>query len=270
MELREWAIRILSGDTLEEKLLDPPTLTDQAPGPALLWKEPTRPSGLGFSKYVRKDKLPSFHEHTQPQKRAVCLHRFAGHELLAVEIMAYALLAFPGAPKHFRKGLANTLKEEQEHVRLYCKRLKELGLCFGDLPLHKHFWAYTPFLHTPEAYISMMSLTFEMANLDYAPLYGASFAKAGDGLSAELMARILKDELAHVGFGWNWLKKLTKQGEPMWQRYLASLPPILSPQRAKGPVYHSHFRQEAGISQDFIDSLGEASSTPSCRVVCST
>src|SRR5579872_2582565 len=116
MELRDWAIRILSADTLKEKLLTPKELTDFSPGPALFWKEPTRPPGMGFFRHTRKDRLPSFHEHHEADKRAECLHRFAGHELLAVEIMAFALLAFPEAPKHFRKGLAHTLLEEQGHV----------------------------------------------------------------------------------------------------------------------------------------------------------
>lgn len=253
MELREWAIRILGGDTLEEKLLDPGPLTDEHPGTTLLFDEPTRPAGMGFRKHTRKDKLPKLTEHNEPDKRAVCLHRFAGHELLAVEIMAYALLAYPNAHGHFRRGIANTLKEEQEHVRLYCKRLEGMGVRFGDLPLYKHFWHYTPYLKTPEQYLSVMSLTFEMANLDFAPQYGASFAKQGDTASADLMKRILRDEIAHVSFGWHWLKKLKKPDDPMWNTYLASLPEKLTPQRAKGPIYNENYRLEAGVSQEWLN-----------------
>jgi uncharacterized ferritin-like protein (DUF455 family) len=166
MEIQELCTRILSADTLEEKLLSPVNITDLNPGPAVFWETPSRPIGMEFKKHSRKEKLPKLQEHHDKDKRAICLHRFAGHELLAVEIMAYALLAFPEAPKHFRKGLLNTLKEEQEHVRLYMKRLSDMGVRFGDLPLYKHFWAYTPFLKSPLEYVSVMSLTFEMANLD--------------------------------------------------------------------------------------------------------
>ncbi len=49
-----------------------------------------------------------------------------------------------------------------------------------------------------------MSLTFEMANLDFAPTYGKTFHECGDEDAAELMKQILKDEIAHVAFGWNW------------------------------------------------------------------
>ena len=125
MEIRQWALQILSSDRLEDKLSCPDELTDFSPGPAIFWKEPVRPPGMGFNRHTSRNKLPKAHELHIPDKRAICLHRFAGHELLAVEIMAYALLAFPDAPLHFRKGVAHTLKEEQEHVRRYQKRMEE-------------------------------------------------------------------------------------------------------------------------------------------------
>ncbi|OGN63382.1 MAG: hypothetical protein A3E80_00050 [Chlamydiae bacterium RIFCSPHIGHO2_12_FULL_49_9] len=109
MELREWAKRILTADTLEEKLLCPDNLTDNCPGAPLLFNEPTRPPGMGFNKRSKEEKLPPFQTHDSSDNRAICLHRFAGHELLAVEIMAHALTAFPDAPKAFRKGVAHTL-----------------------------------------------------------------------------------------------------------------------------------------------------------------
>ena len=99
---------------------------------------------MGFQFRRREGKLPPFESHRDPNNRAACLHRFAGHELLAVEIMAYALLKFPDAPPHFRKGLAHTLKEEQEHVRLYIKELTRLGIKFGDLPLSIATFGATP------------------------------------------------------------------------------------------------------------------------------
>lgn len=256
MELREWAQSILSADRLEDKLFDPGELTDHTPGPAIIWNEPTRPVGMGFSKIKKEEKLPSFQEHGDPDKRAICLHRFAGHELLAVEIMAFTLLAFPDAPKHFRKGLANTLKEEQGHVRLYISHMARFGLKFGDIPLYKHFWRHTPYIKSPQDYVSLMSLTFEMANLDFAPMYGKSFARFGDLESAGAMAIILEDEISHVKFGWNWFNKLKGEHGDGWAEWEALLKGAsLTPKRAKGFLMHTHHRSLAGISQDWIEKL---------------
>lgn len=256
MELREWATEILSADTLEKKLFAPDVLTDLHPGEPLIWKEPVRPPGMDFKRWLREENLPSFKEHHNADKRAVCLHRFAGHELLAVEIMAFALLAFPDAPANFRKGLAHTLKEEQEHVRIYCKRMEGLGLKFGDLPLYKHFWSHTRHISSPLHYVSMMSLTFEQANLDFAPQYGRSFLQHGDQASADLMATILKDEISHVRFGLQWLKRMKQEYLPewdAWEQTLAST--LLVPKRAKGFILNGESRKQAGLSEEWITKL---------------
>ncbi len=257
MELREWAIRILSADTLEEKLLSPLLLTDHSPGEPLFFNEPVRPIGMSFNKRTKEEKLPPFQAHGSVENRAICLHRFAGHELLAVEIMAHALAAFPDAPKAFRMGIAHTLKEEQGHVQMYRERMGELGLAFGDLPLYKHFWNHVPHLTSPIRYISVMSLTFEAANLDFAPLYGRSFAAAGDEKSAALMAQILHDEINHVSFGYRWLNRWRGEHEP-WDAWTSSLSAKLSPKRAKGFVVMEDNRRKAGLPDEWIEKIKQA------------
>ena len=258
MEITTWCKRILSGNTLEEKLLSPDSLTDNDLSPPILWDTPSRPSGMEFKKHSKKEKLPGFHEHHEKDKRAICLHRFAGHELLAVEMMAYALLAFPDAPKHFRKGLANTLKEEQEHVQIYRERLSAMGVEFGDLPLYKHFWSYTPFLKDPMQFVSVMNLTLEMANLDFAPTYRASFLKHGDFESAALMERILQDEIKHVSFGVHWLNKMKEKEQDLWNAWTGSLPEKVSIKQAKGKVLFEEPREKAGLPKEWIERLKNA------------
>ena len=209
---------------------------------------------MGFHKRTKEQKLPPFQSHGKEENRAVCLHRFAGHELLAVEIMAHALTAFPNAPKAFRKGVAHTLKEEQGHVKMYIERMTGMGLRFGDLPLFKHFWNHVPTLTSPIRYISAMSLTFEMANLDFAPLYGRSFGAFGDEASSQLMAQILKDEINHVSFGYRWLHQF-KGDVPAWDAWLANLSPKIGPRRAKGFVVMEENRRQAGIPDEWIEKI---------------
>lgn len=258
MEIREWALTILEATTLEDKLLNPKSLTDLNPGNPYRFPEPLRPQGLAFKTFSKKDKLPSFEEHGSQDKRAICLHRFAGHELLAVELMAFALLAFPQAPKHFRKGLANTLKEEQWHVKIYQKRLEELGCSLDSMPFNNRFWKLTPFMKTPLDFINIMHLTLEMANLDFAPLYGASFKRHGDLSSADLMETIYKDEIAHVGFGYQWLKKLKPKNFSAFETYLSTLGDKIPVKRAKGFVFLKEPRIKAGLPEDYINALEKA------------
>lgn len=258
MEIRDLAIHILSAETLADKLFYPEQLTDLQPGPALIWQEPSRPAGMTLQRRTKEEKLPPFQEHGNPDKRAACIHRFAGHELLAVEIMAYTLLAFPDAPPHFRKGLANTLKEEQWHVKLYMDRMNAMGLKFGDFPLYRHFWVHTPYIKSPLHYVSTMSLTFEMANLDFASMYGKSFQHYGDLESAKLMSKILEDEISHVGFGWNWLRKFSDPHKTTWETWEQTLETtLLSPKRARGFLVHETPRRTAGIPEEWINHFKE-------------
>lgn len=254
MEMREWAIRILSADCLEEKLISPDVLTDHDPGSCLLFNEPTRPSHMQLKKRSKKEKLPSFQDLNKQENRAICLHRFAGHELLAVEIMAQALLAFPEAPKAFRKGVAHTLIEEQGHVKLYIKRMQEMSLQFGELPLFRHFWNHVPYLTSPTRYVSVMSLTFEMANLDFAPLYKKYFHHFDDDESAQLMDQIIRDEINHVSFGFRWLSRF-KGNQDSWECWTSNLSPTLNPKRATGFVLNEENRRKAGIPEGWIENF---------------
>lgn len=260
MEMREWALQILTSESLEDKLYQPLILTDDQPGSPLFISEPGRSSDLRLQKRKKDEKLPQLQELKETEKRAICLHRFAGHELLAVEMMAYALLAFPYAPGSFRKGVAHTLREEQKHVRLYCQRLEMLGGRFGSLPLYRHFWTHIPFIQSPLHYVSVLSLTLEMANLDFAPIYGKAFLKAGDKDSSDLMAIILQDEIAHVRFGMQWLKKLKPEDLSDWEAWTTTLQAtLLTPKRAKGFYMHEEPRRKAGISEEWIRKLNECS-----------
>jgi len=254
-ELRSFALHILSATTLEDKLITPDILTDENPGEPLIFNVPSRPSHMQFTRHSKEEKLPTFKDHHSKDNRAICLHRFCGHELLAVEMMAYALLAFPNAPKAFRKGVAHTLMEEQEHVRLYRARLNAMGLEFGDLPLYKHFWKHVPDLTTPQTYLSALSLTFEMANLDFAPLYRDSFNRHGDLESSALMQRIVDDEIGHVAFGVGWLNKMNTDKKDPFSFYLESLPPLLTAKRAKGFVYQQELREKARVPKEWIEKL---------------
>ena len=255
MELRDFALQILTSTDLESKLYTPDRLTDFNPGSELLIDLPARSAEMQFKRHSKEEKLPTFKDHHSHEKRAICLHRFCGHELLAVEMMAYALLAFPNAPKAFRKGLANTLIEEQHHVLIYKKRLNELGIQFGDLPLYKHFWKHIPYLKCPENYLSAMSLTFEMANLDFAPLYRDSFLRHQDLESAQLMQTIINDEIGHVSFGVSWMHRMNHEGKDPFIFYKENLPPILDPKRSKGFVFQKELRKKAGVPESWIQSL---------------
>ena len=256
MELRALAEQILFNPSLEVKLACPDQLTDESPGSAILSDlMPARESALRFSQQRAASSFPALHTLESDKTRARVLHFFANHELLATELMALVILKFPDAPKAFRRGILRTLRDEQEHTRLYVRRLAELGVDFGEFPVNGYFWKMIAPMATPMDYVSRLSLTFEQANLDYSKFFASRFELIGDTSSQALMEQIYRDEMAHVGYGLKWFRRWKDPAMSDWEAFEGQLTFPLSPQRAKGSPFNRQGREQLGMEDDFIQRL---------------
>ena len=258
MELREFAERVLFATTLDEKLICPDQLTDERPGAAIIAPAaPGRPAVLQFKPHGTggKSEFPGLHQLEKKSERGKLLHFFANHELLATELMALVLLKFPDAPAAFRRGLLQTLKDEQEHTRLYLKRMQACGIEFGELPVSGFFWRCVSPMENPIDYVASLCLTFEQANLDFARHFARSFATVGDADTAKLLEKIYRDEIGHVAYGLKWFRRWKNPGESDWEAFCRTLKFPLSPQRAKGFSLNVAGRRAAGLDAHFIAEL---------------
>src|SRR3954468_23792522 len=197
MEIREFAERVLFATRLEEKLACPENITDEDPGSAIITPSaPGRPAELRFKlQHSAKADFPGLHCLERTEERGRLLHFFANHELLATELMALVLLRFPEAPPAFRRGVAQTLKDEQRHTGLYLQRMGECGIHFGDLPVSGFFWRTVSTMENPMDYVASLCLTFEQANLDFCRHFARGFQAVGDRATSNLLERIYKDEI---------------------------------------------------------------------------
>src|SRR5690242_10053801 len=257
MELREFAEQVLFATSLEKKLQTPDVITDERPGAALATPAaPGRPGNLIFKPHgAGKSEFPGLHRLENQTERGRLLHFFGNHELLATELMALVLLKFPDAPPAFRKGVLQTLKDEQEHTRLYMERMKACGVQLGDFPVSGYFWRCIAPMEHPIDYVAGLCLTFEQANLDFAGHYGRSFATVGDADSAKLLEKIYRDEIGHVAYGLKWFRRWKSPGESDWNAFCRTLKFPLSPQRAKGFSLNIAGRKAAGLDEQFIAQL---------------
>ncbi len=257
MELRAFAEQVLFATTLEEKLRCPASVTDETPGAAIAVPEmPGRPAELNFKAHTSaKSDFPGLHALENEHERGRLLHFFANHELLATELMALVLLRFPEAPAAFRRGVFQTLKDEQEHTRLYIERMRACGIRFGELPVSGYFWRAVSGMESPMDYVAGLSLTFEQANLDFARHFARSFAQVGDAESSALLERIHRDEIAHVAYGLKWFRRWKNPTESDWEAFCRQLKFPLSPQRAKGVSLNVEGRRAAGFDAQFIAEL---------------
>lgn len=258
MELRELAERILFATTLEEKLQESDGVTDEQPGRALESApgQPGRPRELNFKTAATgAAEFPSLQRLEDERERGRLLHFFCNHELLATELMALVLLRFPDAPAAFRRGVWQTLREEQQHTRWYLNRMRACGQTFGELPVSGYFWRAVSGMRSPMDFVAGLSLTFEQANLDFARHYATAFKAVGDDTSAGLLDAIYRDEIAHVAHGLKWFRRWKDPTLDDWSAYCRQLVFPLSPTRAKGPQLNVEGRRAAGLDAGFIAEL---------------
>lgn len=271
--MQEFCLNILESGDLEAKLA-PPSPADfethgstERPGPPRL--RPARGPGLDMG--GQTERLPKPGELDTAEARARCLARFAHHELMAVEMFAWAILRWPELPDAIQRGLLGILQEEQQHCRLYLERLAAHDSQLADHHLSDYFWKHVPAISRSEAgaaaFLASMGLTFEQGNLDFAPLYREAFRAAGDTLSAEVCERVHQDEIGHVRFAAKALREVSKAGEPVTdiELYERSAPFPLSAARAKGRRFDAASRRQAGLSEAFIEYVRTARSPQELR-----
>jgi len=267
--VRDFCRAILVEGSLDAKLAPPRgpdggALDDGAPGPALHIDRPTRAVGLELSGGA--DRLPRPGELADPDARVDCLARFAHHELMAVELFAWALLRWPDAPPALRRGLLATLSDEQHHCRLYLDRLEAHGATFVGREHSDYFWHQAPAIagspHGLLAFLAAMGLTLEQANLDFTLTYRDGFRDAGDEASARVCQQVHDDEIRHVALAHRWLARLTPgDGRDVVATYEEAVPFPLAANRAKGRRFDVAARRAAGLPDDFIEHVRSARSS---------
>ncbi len=269
--LREHCLAILESEGLEPKLAPPfgpdgGLLPDTDPGHSLFVARPARSAELAMRAGAAR--LPRPGELDSPRARATCLRRFAHHELMAVELFAWALLRWPEQASELRRELALALADEQRHCRLYLERLAAHGERLGDEPLSDYFWKHVPAIHAhprgPLAFLAAMGLTLEQANLDFTLLYADGFRRAGDEESACVSELVHRDEQRHVALAAKWLARLAP-GEGEVEAYTASVPFPLEASRAKGRGFDAAARRRAGLGEAFIAHVRDARATQESR-----
>jgi uncharacterized ferritin-like protein (DUF455 family) len=254
-KLSDYARSVLRSPRLEDKLRAPPAdLIDDAAA-AEVYGEPLRDPAIAMQHI--KERLPPLHTLAERPAAAACVSRFAHHELMAIELFAWALLAFPELPPALRRGFVQALGEEQDHCRMYLARLDTLEVAFGALPLSGYFWRHIERIaqapSPPLAFLCAQGLTLEQANLDFTLMFKDAFAQARDGATAAVLQKVHDDEIGHVKLAAHWLKRLGGGDELAAYREHVPFPYSLA--RAKARRFDDDARRRAGLSDAMIEAV---------------
>jgi uncharacterized ferritin-like protein (DUF455 family) len=245
-----WAFEYVCSRSLAHKLAPPPPprVFEAEPVPRRL-TAPGRPPEL---RPARRGRVAPA-DLSAPSARAKLLHTFFHHELQAAELMCWALLAFSDAEPGFKNGLLGICLDEIRHMNVYRGQIERLGHRVGDFPVRDWFWQRVPSCSTKLAFVALMGMGLEGANLEHAPHFGERLQAAGDDEAAGVQALIAHEERNHVRFAVHWFERWTQgQDFEVWCR---ALPEPLSPLMMRGKSFDRVARLEAGMHEEFVLAL---------------
>jgi uncharacterized ferritin-like protein (DUF455 family) len=155
--------------------------------------------------------------HTQVKKRNInthdgkinMLHALAHIEFNAINLALDAIWRFANMPKNYYLDWLKVAYEESIHFTLLNTYLQKLGMNYTDIVVHRGLWNMAiKTKHNLLARLAMVPRTLEARGLDMAPMIYQKLIDANDTEGAEILARILHDELEHVLIGNKWYEYL--------------------------------------------------------------
>jgi uncharacterized ferritin-like protein (DUF455 family) len=191
--------------------------------------------------------------------RIALIHALAHIEFVAIDLAFDLVGRFGG---HFPRGFADdwmrVAAEEAVHFALLDRRLHELGSFYGAHPAHDGLWeAAEETAHDPLARLAVVPMVLEARGLDITPQTIERFIGAGDSKTANILKRILGDEIRHVAAGVRWFSHACAiRGDSpsnVWRMLVSA--------HFRGslkPPFNDSARAAAGLTMEFYGEVAES------------
>lgn len=210
---------------------------------------PDRPARPARPELTDPARVPRRGKGGSAASRFALLHAVAHIELNAIDL-AFDLVGRFGAgrPRGFIDDWVRVGDEEAQHFLMVDARLRALGGGYGDLPAHDGLWqAALATAHDLIARLAIVPLVLEARGLDVTPAMIARLDRAGDGASANVLRRILADEIGHVATGVRWFEACcADSGVAPESAFKSALD--LHFAGAVKPPFNDSAREQAGLS----------------------
>jgi uncharacterized ferritin-like protein (DUF455 family) len=146
---------------------------------------------------------------TTPEGRLMRAHREYNQEVQSLEVAALCLVDFPDAPWQLRMELARQCWDEARHAAISHRYLTELGGWKGMYPIANLDWSVVAMLDSLPARLAVQHRTFEAGSLDIEMAAIPMMREMGQEAAAEEKDAVDADEIQHVRFGNEWVRRLT-------------------------------------------------------------
>lgn len=215
--------------------------------------EPTRPAA---PELLPPGRMPKRKRMGSERARIAMLHALAHIEFAAIDLAFDLVGRFGGGfPRAFVDDWMRVGAEEAMHFALLDRRLRALGSHYGALPAHDGLWqAASDTAQDAMARLAIVPMVLEARALDITPATIDRFEAVGDGVSARMLGRIMRDEIRHVAAGTTWFRWATNRSGLSAPDYYQSLVRRHFRGSVK-PPFNDSARRQAGLTLDFYHAL---------------
>lgn len=143
--------------------------------------------------------------------RARCMraHREYNQEVQTLEVAALCLVDYPDAPWELRMELARQCWDEARHAEIALRHLQSMGGWKGMYPIANLDWSVVGMIDSLPARLTVQHRTFEAGSLDIEVAAVPMLRDMGHEGAAEMTDAIEADEIQHVRFANEWIRRLT-------------------------------------------------------------
>lgn len=213
---------------------------------------PDRPAWPAELQCLPPNRMPRRGKFGSEGSRIAQWHALAHIEFVAIDLALDMAGRFgPERGPGFVSDFLGVAADEAMHFALLARKLSGMGSHYGALPVHDGLWeAAAATAHDVAARLAVVPMVLEARGLDVTPAMIDRAQAAGDENGAQILERILDDEIRHVAVGVKHFDELsTERGQcppEMWRKLVEMHFPA-----GLKPPFNDSARQAAGLSRDF-------------------
>jgi uncharacterized ferritin-like protein (DUF455 family) len=217
---------------------------------------PDRPFWPDYLELRPPGQMPKRGKGGSQRNRAALWHSLAHIEFVAIDLALDMAGRFGGQMgQAFVADFLGVAADEALHFALVARKLRTLGLRYGDLPAHDGLWSSAQATaHDVAARLAVVPMVLEARGLDVTPAMIERVRTQGDEPGARILERILDDEIRHVAVGARhfaeWCESREMAADSTWlalvrQHFVGAVK----------PPFNDSARLAAGLSRQAYEAL---------------
>lgn len=217
---------------------------------------PERPTRPALPELLPANRMPRRGRGFSERGRIALWHSLAHIEFIAIDL-ALDMAGRFGAEmdEEFVSDFLSIAAEEALHFAVIERHLRTMGSFYGALPAHDGLWqAAAATSHDVAARLAVVPLVLEARGLDVTPPTLVRVREAGDARGAQILERILVDEIRHVRIGSkHFLATCERVGEDPAEHWKALVSQYFG--GSVKPPFNDSARESAGLPRLWYTAL---------------